>query len=405
MSRATPGKHRTYERAYLQARGAPRPVTAATAQPCARAALHLLVAVLLGGLLASAGCSKLVPKLDEVLPDNRKAYQKAQSLPDLEVPPDLSTEAIRDRMAIPEGGEAARYSTYQERRADRERADQLERAQTSAIRVLENEHVLAVEGAIVQVWPKLQDFWGSENYALELDDVELGIIETGWNENEGQLGRNKFKVFAEAGEESGTTLLYVSREDQELVPQGEELVWQRKPRDEEAERAMVERLEASLGGVSGARAVAAAPAADSYAEEDVSADAPAAASTGPRHAELVQVGDGKVYLTVAEDFPSAWKSTGRALEQAGVAVKDSDKGRGVFIVELGGDGDADEDAGMFSKLKFWGSDDTQEYQVSLTGVGDKTEVVVLDRSGRWETGEQAGTLLTKLSRAFNSERR
>ena len=64
----------------------------------------VLLAVSLGA------CSKIIPKLDEVIPDNRQDYVKAQTLPDLEVPPDLSTEAIRDRMAIPEGGDSARYS-------------------------------------------------------------------------------------------------------------------------------------------------------------------------------------------------------------------------------------------------------------------------------------------------------
>ena len=89
----------------------------------------VLLAVSLGA------CSKIIPKLDEVIPDNRQDYVKAQTLPDLEVPPDLSTEAIRDRMAIPEGGDSARYSTYQERRAEQKLADELERSETSAIRV------------------------------------------------------------------------------------------------------------------------------------------------------------------------------------------------------------------------------------------------------------------------------
>ena len=57
---------------------------------------------------------------------------------------------------------------------------------------------------------------------------------------------------------------------------------------------------------------------------------------------------------------------------------------------------------MLSKLKFWGGGDGQELQVSLTGVGAKTEVVVLDRDGRWETGEAATALLTKLHESFNS---
>lgn len=356
---------------------------------------------------ALSGCSKLVPKLDEVVPDTRKDYQKAQSLPDLEVPPDLSTEAIKDRMVIPEGGKTAKYSSYQERRAEAQKVAEVEKAQTAAVRVLENEHVLSVTGAPVQVWPKLHDFLTEQGYKLELDDVELGVIETAWAEDQGKLSRDKFKIFAEAGAEAGTTVLYVSHEAQELSPQGEELVWQKKPRDVEAERGMVERLQTFLGGQGTAVATsdddAAPPSAEARTETAAPSEggaAAAASSGGSHHADIVAVGGGKSYLSLEEEFPSAWKTTGKALEQVGAQIKDSDKGRGVYLVQVAGGGG--EGSGVLSKLKFWGGGDGQELQVSLTGVGAKTEVVVLDRDGRWETGEAAMALLTKLHESFNS---
>lgn len=371
--------------------------------------------------LVLSACSKL-PTFDDVAQDNRRAYRKAVSLEDLEVPPDLSTDAIRDRMAIPEGGDAARYSTYQERQAERERQAEVERSQTSAIRVLENEHVLAVDGAPVQVWPKLEAFWQGLGYTLELNDVELGVIETAWIEDEGELSRTKFKVFAEADDAAGTTVLYVSHEVEELVPQGEDLVWQRGTRNEDLERRVVERLQEHVTGGAPPTAVAeAAPAAAPSAPQAAPGDlyptaapdagaAPAApvvgteapATTGPRSAELVSVGGGKVYLTVDQDFPTAWKTTGRALERVGVDVRDSDKGRGVYVVGMAAGAAAGESAGVWKKLKFWDRDRGSEYQVSLTGVGDKTEVVVLDKEGRWETGENASEILSKLHDALNS---
>jgi len=367
-----------------------------------------LACVLLAAALS--GCSKLMPKLDEVLPDNRKDYQKAQTLPDLEVPPDLSTEAIKDRMAIPEGGKTAKYSTYQERRAATQKVAEVEKSQTAAVRVLENEHVLSIAGAPVQVWPKLRDFWATEGYKLELDDVELGVIETAWSEDKAKLSRDKFKLFAEAGAEAGTTVLYLSHEGQELTPKGESLEWQRKPRNVEAEGRMVDNLQAYLAG-QGTAVVAqsptggSAPVASSAAPPaEMAGDvAPAAATAlvGEHHADIVTVGGGKTYLSLAEEFPSAWKSTGAALEQAGVQIKDSDKGRGVYIVKVAGAGG--EASGM-SKLKFWNRDGAKELQVSLTGVGPKTEVVVLDRDGRWETGEAAASLLQKLHTALNGGR-
>ncbi len=381
-------------------------------------------AALIGVLIiaaGTAGCSKIIPKLDEVIPDNRKSYAKAQTLPDLEVPPDLSTEAIRDRMAIPEGGEAARFSTFQERRANRQLTTDLEKSESSAIRVLENEHVLAVEGAPIQVWPKLAAFFEAQGYALDLNDVELGIIETAWVEDDTQLARNKFKIFAEDGGETGTTILYVSHEGQELLPDGEDLAWQRRPRNAEFELSMVEALQAEIGQggepvqseVESSLVAETSATSEQDSEDQTRAPAAArdvvgtsAAETGaPRHAELVSVGGGKFYLTVADEFPVAWKTTGKALEQAGVDVKDSDKGRGVYVVAVAAMSDgADGDDGVWNKLKFWDRSKSAELQVSLTGVGEKTEVVVLDKNGRWETGDQAGSLLNKLHDALNSSR-
>lgn len=370
-------------------------------------------AVSIGALVALSlsACSKL-PTFDEVAQDNRREYRKSVSLDDLEVPPDLSTDAIRDRMAIPEGGEAARYSTFQERRADRQRQVEVERSQTSAIRVLENEHVLAVDGAPVQVWPKLESFWQELGYQLELNDVELGVIETAWVEDESELARTKFKVFAEADAAAGTTVLYVSHESEELVPQGEDLVWQRGTRNVELEARVVERLQVHVTGGSTpalAAAPAAAPAPQSGPGDTYPTATPAAvvgtaapATTGPRHAELVTVGGGKVYLTVDQDFPTAWKTTGRALEKAGVDVRDSDKGRGVYVVGMAAGAAGGESPGVWKKLKFWDRNRGAEYQVSLTGVGDKTEVVVLDKDGRWETGDNASELLSRLHDALNS---
>ena len=371
-----------------------------------------LVCVLMAVVLS--GCGKLMPKLDQVLPDSRKDYKKAQTLPDLEVPPDLSSEAIKDRMAIPDGGKTAKYSTYQERRAERQKVAEVEKSPGAAVRVLDNEHVLSIVGAPVQVWPKLRDFWATQGYKLELDDVDLGVIETGWSEDEAKLSRHKFKLFAEAGGEAGTTVLYLSHEGQELTPKGEQLDWQRKPRDVAAEGKMIDNLQTYLAAQGTAVVGTTASAGDAHgnaaARGESSAAPPVEAAAtvaeprataplaGEHHAEIVSVGGGKTYLSVAEEFPLAWKSTGAALEQVGVQVKDSDKGRGVYIVKVVGTGG---ETGTLSKLKFWRRDGAKELQVSLTGVGAKTEVVVLDRDGRWETGEAATNLLQKLHQALN----
>jgi outer membrane protein assembly factor BamC len=363
-------------------------------------------------LVALGGCSKIVPRLDEVIPDNRVEYRKSRTLPDLEVPPDLTTDAIKDRMAIPEGGDTATYSTYQERAADRKRQQELERTANEAVRVLDNEHVLAVQGATSQIWPQLVELMNGLGYELDLNDEELGVIETVWQENEAELHREKFKIFAEPGEEAGTTVLYISNRAEELVQRDGEMTWTPKARDAEREKLLVQRVQEKLG-VGGA-----APAADVATRESVAAleaeqDAgvPAAqdedlmADTDPGalngRAALVSAGGGKVYLSVREDFSAAWRSTGLALERAGFDVDRAEKDRGIYFVRVPVREGETEERGMLSKLKFWGDDDLHDLQLNLTGVGAKTEVVVLDREGRWETGKVSRRVLDRLNREIN----
>ncbi len=347
-------------------------------------------------VLMLVGCSKIVPKLDEVLPDRRTEYKKSKSLPDLEVPPDLTTDAIQDRMAIPKAGETASFSTFQERAAERKRDEELERSESSAIKLLENETVLAAEGVTVQIWPQLRSFFQGLGYTLELDDEELGVIETAWNENQEELVRDKFKVFAEPGQEPGTTLLYVSHRGEELVPQGDKLVWQARSRDAALERQVVERMEATLNG--GASETRESPA--SRTAERASAPSAAPSADGPQHSELISAGGGKVYLALAEQFNDAWGVVGQALSRTGVEVDQEDRNRGLYIVRIPA-GPAKKKQGVFSKLKFWG-DDAGQLQLSLTGVGDKTEIVALNRDGQWETSDSAVQFLTRLNQELNA---
>ena len=357
-----------------------------------------------------AGCSKIKPKLDEVLPDKRTVYKKSKTLPDLEVPPDLTTDRIRDQMAIPEGGETASYSTYQERQAQARKQRELESTQDAAIQVLENEHILAVQGAAIQIWPQLQSFWDERNFDLDLNDEELGVIETVWRENQEELIRDKFKIFAEAGEEQNTSVLYVSHRGEQLVPQGDTLVWQPRERDVSLERAVVEQLRDHLGAYSGGGESVAAVAPDdtSYASETGTENGGYSESEGSSdagsdaRAEILSAGSGKIYISLQEEFSDAWSSTDSALAAAGVEVVGGDKSRGVFNIKMPNAEGAKKE-GVFSKLKFWG-DKKSTYQLSLTGVGAKTELVLLNQEGKWETSEEGANLLRGVYQALLQQR-
>lgn len=362
--------------------------------------------LLLAALVALAGCSKIMPKLDKVIPDTRTEYRKSRTMPDLEVPPDLTTDAIKDRMAIPDGGNTATYSSYQERIAKRKQQRELERSANDAIKVLDNEHILAVEGAPKQVWPQLQKFMSDARYKLELDDEELGVIETVWDEDAEALTRQKFKIFAEPGQQTGTTVLYVSQRVEGLQKKGDQMVWQPQDRDPAQERELVTRLQAFLVGarapVASPGDAPAEPAAASRLTADEAYGAGAAAAAGGGLAEIVSAGGEKIYLSINRRLDECWSDTAVALERAGYAVDESDRTKGTYYLRVSPEKGATKKRGWLSKMKFWGGDEDYRLQLNLTEVGSHTEAVLLDREGRWETGEIARKLLEDLKRGLEA---
>ena len=119
-------------------------------------------------------------------------------------------------------------------------------------------------------------------------------------------------------------------------------------------------------------------------------------------ASLVDAGGGKIYLAVQQDLSAAWRPVGAALEKAGYTIDQSDKSRGIYYVRVPAtEGEATK-RGLLNKMKFWGGDEEHELQLNLTAVGDKTEVVVLDREGRWETGEIARRVLERLEQELEA---
>jgi len=250
-------------------------------------------------------------------------------------------------------------------------------------------------------------------YQLDLNDEELGIIETIWIENEEALRREKFKIFVEPGEEAGTSVLYISNRAEELSQQGTGMVWKPATRDVAREKLLVERVQEKLGATGGAMAGSTAEttvaqaypledsAASDWADDGSDYETQDSNAGGTGRAELISAGGGKVYLSVRESYAAAWASTGAAIGKAGYEVDQADKDRGIYYVRVPAREGEIAKRGMLNKLKFWGNEDEHELQINLTGVGEKTEVVVLDKEGRWETGNVSKRILERLGRELN----
>ena len=380
----------------------------------------LLLIIILA--LSVGGCSKVLKSLDHVRTDTKNKYEKAETMPDLEIPPGLSTEAIRDRMVIPEGGESAKFSTYQDRRAavDIDSGDEeVTKVNRGGSKLLENEHVLSLPYDIFEQWSVMELFVESKGYGLELNDVDLGIIETSWIEKS-RIARNKFKIFAENDQNSQGSLIYVSIENQELLPNSDGVAWQRVARSIDEETAFVVELETRLldlnpqvstigdaaNVVNQVDQAATRSQPSNVDKVDVTRSAGSSAGSVSRAiaSELVSVGSGKFYMALSSNYELAWERVGNILVNEGFKLKQADKTAGLYVIGLPKNHSGQSKKSLLKKAQFWKRDKVQEYQLSLTGVGQKTEVVILDSKGRWLTTKDADNLLNRLHEAVNRSR-
>ncbi|MDE0283406.1 MAG: hypothetical protein OXN26_02485, partial [Gammaproteobacteria bacterium] len=58
------------------------------------------VAAWVFGICFLTSCAYM-PDIGKILPDKKSEYKKSESMPDLEIPPDLTADAINDSMNIP----------------------------------------------------------------------------------------------------------------------------------------------------------------------------------------------------------------------------------------------------------------------------------------------------------------
>jgi len=339
-----------------------------------------------------SGCS-ILPDIDDVLPDKRVEYKKSESMPDLEVPPDLTAGAINDSMAIPNEDQQASLSEY--RRGQQAAPAAVAPSQSPAPT---GQQWVAVRASRFDIWPKLRTYFEAKGFQLELDDAELGVLETSWSApmDLGGLHRYKFKVFSEPGAEQDVTVLFVSALTQQQQAGGEgEASWLDKDPDEALGKQIAGELNLQLNGPGGV--VAQAPAAGGTAE---------AGSNRPR-AEMMNDEEGRVYLSIPEEFTGAWRHTETALQQGGFIIDEQDSAKGFYKITYFDPAAAPAEKGWLSKLAFWKDDEAAAkgttYGVSLTGMGEKTELIVLNDKGDWESNQDAGRILSIIQNQYNTQ--
>lgn len=346
-----------------------------------------IVLVVAGTVLSLTGCSTI----SEYLPDRRVEYKNSKSVSTLDVPPDLSV-TLDDEMLVPDASPSAGSASYSTYTREREQVSPiLRRAQTTIlpkqefVELQRNEQGmwLVVDAPVEQVWPKVREFWVENGFILKKDDSRIGILETEWAENRGDIPedfirktlgkvmdfawsastRDKYRTRLERA--NGRTEVYLTHRGAEQVARGEEyFIWQARPTDPELEAEMLKRLVVYLG-VSEDRAKA---QVEQVKQQE----------NGLERAKRVDD-----TLVIYEDFAQAWQRVGVELDRAGFSMEDRDRSEGTYYIRYIPEqieNEAKEEKGWLSSLKFWGSDsdikESQELKLLLTRVGNNTRVTV-----------------------------
>lgn len=339
----------------------------------------LMIAAGVTGICFLASCAYM-PDLGRILPDKKSEYKKSESMPDLEIPPDLTADAINESMNIPNEAPVT-LSRYKNPRAQGG-------AQASVGSTGADEPWVSASMPMDRLWPALLDFVQEQNYSVELEDADLGVLETGWSQADEQTGlqyRYKYRIFAESGATPDSTLLVINQQRQTRLDESAD--WLEQDKDPELER----QFAADLSLFVDAGEPAAQPATA------VASGAASAAGTGDEPGETLRVvdaGEGRMYLAIPQAFEQAWKNTGIALRSSGLQVVGEDAAEGSYTV-TGGAGQREEKKGFFSRLAFWKGDKAADasWQINLTGAGNKTELIVVNEDNEWEATDEAARIL------------
>jgi len=266
-----------------------------------------------------------------------------------------------------------------------------------------------------QLWPQLQAFWGERGFQLDVEQKDVGLMETNWNENRAKLPqdfirrsigqvfeglydtgeRDRFRTRLERGADGGTEV-YISHRGMVEVYTDERkgsTIWQPRPADADLEAVMLSRLMLKLGAKEEQAKAVEATAAQVAVAPTAVAPTSRARLLGSEPGSALQVDDG---------FDRAWRRVGLALDRGGFTVEDRDRAQGLYFVRYVEPGSEDaKEPSFFSKLFSSDKDKAKanalaRYRIALKSQAESTVVTVLNNQGSAETGPAAKRILERL---------
>lgn len=299
----------------------------------------------------------------------------------LEVPPDLTSYTNDDRYGIPgEGESGTKYSEFSRGGANRKANSVLPPVRNVRLERKDNRRWLVVDDKAENVWPVVKAFWIENGLAIKIENPQVGVIETDWAENRAKIPmdwvrkhitssfdsvhssgeKDQYHTRLERSKDGNSTEIYIAHYGIQEVAEPDEKGYKWLPRasDPELEATMLQLLMSKLGGGSGVLDNSKKPATTAANESIV---AP----------KLNKLADGTQIIMLSEPFDKSWRKVGLALEQAGIALADKDRSKGIYFLSAGKD-DVKNKAG---------TEKVARIQVNVRETGSGCEVKALSAEG------------------------
>lgn len=351
-------------------------------------------------LIALAGCGATGKY------DDRFDYgAKAQQVPGLEVPPDLTAPSSDERFNIPQAEAAASTSVSGlDKDGVRNQANAVLPAQ-QWVR-LERDGArrwLVVMDNADSVWPAVKAFWQEAGLTLKDDEPAAGVMETEWAANRAPSTkggkapqtvagtRDKYLTRMERGKDGTSTEVHITHRGivEQVSPTGTR--WVARSSDTELEAVMLQRLMLRLGASKTQAEQALAAASEVPAAPAVIDNGADPAGT----ASLRKIEGGDVIVVVNDPFDRAWRKVGLALEDSSLAIEDRDREKGIYYLRP-----IKVERGWFSS---WKSDEDtdRQYRVIVKDGGKSCEVTITDQEGA--SNKAAQQMLEAIYRNINKQ--
>ncbi|NOX09556.1 MAG: outer membrane protein assembly factor BamC [Gammaproteobacteria bacterium] len=351
-------------------------------------------------LVVLAGCSTL----DKIMPQEKADYRKSTTLPQLEVPPGMSSPTLAGGQALPVS--TTSYSEYiQDKESKVSTSSQvLPAVDGIVVRGEGDKRWLLVNIQLDDLWDKVRSFWLQSGFELVMENPALGIMETDWAENRADIAdgpvrrlfgsvmdgmysaatRDSFRVRLDFNRDNNQTEIFIVHRGMEEVVEGpaDETTgtkWRQRDNDPELEIEMLRRLMVYLG------------AGEKQAQSSL-----AQKQESTIHAQLIHK-EGQLSLVVADTFARTWRRTGIALDRIGFAVEDRDRSKGSYFVRYM-DPFKDTNKGFLDKWLPWRDEKEgkQHYQIRLLTGTNNTHIEILNKQGQVDYSGTAVRILKLL---------